>query len=61
MMSVANASIVPIQDVLGLGEEARMNRPATMGGNWGWRLLPEQLTSSVTKKLARMTEMYGRA
>jgi 4-alpha-glucanotransferase len=61
MMSVANTTIIPIQDILGLGEEARMNKPATTEGNWKWRLSPEQLTPSVTRKLLEMTEIYGRA
>jgi 4-alpha-glucanotransferase len=61
MMSVANMAIFPMQDVLGLGEEARMNRPATTEGNWQWRLLPDQLTSSLAKRLLQMTEIYGRA
>jgi 4-alpha-glucanotransferase len=61
MMSVANMVIVPIQDILGLGEEARMNRPATAEGNWQWRLLPDQLTSSIADKLSGMTEIYARA
>jgi 4-alpha-glucanotransferase len=61
MMSVANMVIVPMQDILGLGEEARMNRPATTEGNWQWRLLPEQLKPSVAKRLLDMTELYGRA
>ncbi len=61
MMSVANLVIIPVQDVLGLGEEARMNRPATSKGNWQWRLLPEQLKSSLTDKLLEITETYGRA
>ena len=61
MMSVANAVIVPMQDILGLGEEARMNRPATTEENWHWRLSPEQLTPSITDMLRRITELYGRA
>jgi len=61
MMSAANTAIFPMQDVLGLGREARMNRPATTDGNWGWRLLPEQITRHVTEKLAQMTKTYGRA
>lgn len=61
MMSVANMVIFPIQDILGLGEEARMNRPATTKGNWQWRLLPQQLTPSVARRLMEMTEIYGRA
>jgi 4-alpha-glucanotransferase len=61
MMSVANIVIIPMQDVLGLREEARMNRPATPEGNWRWRLSPEQLTPSITDMLWGMTELYGRA
>jgi len=61
MMSVANMVIFPIQDILGLGQEARMNLPATAEGNWQWRLLPDQLTSSIADKLRGMTELYGRA
>ncbi|MCD6561839.1 MAG: 4-alpha-glucanotransferase [Deltaproteobacteria bacterium] len=61
MMSIANTAILPVQDILGLGEEARMNRPSTTKGNWQWRLLPDQLTSPVEKRLLKMTEIYGRA
>jgi 4-alpha-glucanotransferase len=61
MMSLGNTFIVPMQDVLGLGEEARMNAPATQTGNWRWRLLPEQMTSSLTEKLKEITEGSGRA
>ncbi|MDH4257260.1 MAG: 4-alpha-glucanotransferase, partial [Candidatus Aminicenantes bacterium] len=61
MQSVAKTAIIPMQDVLGLGEEARMNLPATGKGNWEWRLLPEQITSQLAKKISDMTETYGRA
>ncbi len=61
MLSVAGMVIVPLQDVLGLGEEARMNRPSVTLGNWGWRFLPEQLTDAVTVRLRSLTEIYGRA
>lgn len=61
MLSVADTVIIPMQDVLGLGEKARMNRPATSKGNWRWRLSPEQLTSSLADKLLEITEIYGRA
>lgn len=61
MMSVANTIIVPMQDLLGLSEEARMNRPATLKGNWQWKLLPDQISPSITKQLQEMTEIYGRA
>jgi 4-alpha-glucanotransferase len=61
MMSVANVVIFPMQDLLGLGEEARMNRPAMAQGNWAWRLMPEQLTPALASRLSKMTEIYGRA
>ena len=60
MSSVANTVIIPMQDVLGLGQEARMNRPATVKGNWRWRLEPGQITSSIKRRLAKMTETYAR-
>ena len=60
MQSVANTCILPMQDILGLGPEARMNRPATSSGNWSWRLLPEQITSALKEYLAESTELYGR-
>jgi len=61
MMSVANMVIFPMQDILGLGEEARMNRPATSEGNWQWQLIADQLTPAVAENLLEMTEIYGRA
>ena len=61
MMSVADKVILPMQDLLGLGEEARMNRPAKSKGNWQWRLLPEQLSQELAKELRDLTEIYGRS
>lgn len=61
MMSVANTVILPMQDILGLGEEARMNRPATSKGNWRWRLREKELTHRLSKKLLEITKIYGRA
>jgi 4-alpha-glucanotransferase len=61
MMSVADWVIVPMQDVLGLGAEARMNVPGTPTGNWEWRLRPHSLTPELARRLADMTETYGRA
>lgn len=60
MMSVAATAIIPIQDVLGLGEEARMNVPAAVHGNWGWRLSEDLLTGEVTEKLLEVSRVYGR-
>jgi len=60
MMSVADTAIFPMQDLLGLGEDSRMNKPATREGNWEWRLDPELLTPSVADELLIMTQIYGR-
>jgi 4-alpha-glucanotransferase len=53
-------AIFPMQDVLGLGSEARMNRPATLGDNWIWRVTRSGLESQWTERLRRMSETYGR-
>ena len=60
MISVADTVILPMQDILGLGAEARMNIPSTATGNWEWRLDPKYLTDDVAKKLYDMAEIYGR-
>jgi 4-alpha-glucanotransferase len=52
--------IIPMQDILGLDEKARMNFPGTLEGNWRWRLHPKQLTPALAKRLAAMTQIYGR-
>ena len=51
MRSRARLAIVPAQDVLGLGSEARMNRPGRAHGNWQWRLEPGQLTDELAARL----------
>jgi 4-alpha-glucanotransferase len=61
MMSVANTVIIPMQDVLGLGQVARMNYPSIPRGNWEWRLSPDQLHPSHAEKLFELTYTYGRA
>jgi 4-alpha-glucanotransferase len=53
-------AITPLQDVLGLGSEARMNRPGTAQGNWEWRYAAEMLTDEVACRLCQLTEIYGR-
>jgi 4-alpha-glucanotransferase len=58
--SVADLALVPLQDVLGLGSEARMNTPSLDGGNWSWRLAPGQLTPELTAKLAHLAEITDR-
>jgi len=60
MMSVAKKAILPMQDILGLGQEARMNLPATSEGNWEWRILAEQMSAECAQGLRRMTAIYGR-
>jgi 4-alpha-glucanotransferase len=60
MMSTAETVIVPLQDVLGLGPEARMNRPASRRGNWLWRFGWDALDSETVERLREITETYGR-
>lgn len=59
-MSSANLAVVTMQDIIGLGSEARMNIPSTLGGNWQWRALPEQINTGLAKKVRRKIELYGR-
>ncbi len=58
--SVANTAIFPMQDVLGLGSEARMNLPARAEGNWLWRLLEDQLVPELSERLLDLSRTYGR-
>ncbi len=53
-------AIVPVQDVLGLGSEARMNRPGAVGGNWRWRLEPGELTAAHAERLHAAASGSGR-
>ncbi len=58
--SVADLAVVQAQDLLGLGNEARMNTPSTLGGNWQWRALPGVFTPQLAEKLKRETQTYCR-
>jgi 4-alpha-glucanotransferase len=60
MKSVAHTVLFPMQDVLGLGSEARMNTPGTLGGNWTWRLGAEDLREADQRKLKLFAEIYER-
>lgn len=60
LASIAHLAIVPLQDVLGLGSEMRMNRPGTAKGNWRWRSRPQALTSALASRLREMVELYDR-
>ncbi|MBD3169105.1 MAG: 4-alpha-glucanotransferase [candidate division Zixibacteria bacterium] len=58
--SVAKWAILPMQDVLGLGGEARINLPATANGNWGWRLKADLLNEAIAEELKKLAATYGR-
>lgn len=60
LASVAALAIVPLQDVLGLGSEARMNLPGRPGGSWRWRFRADALTPELRARLGELTELYGR-
>ncbi len=59
--SPANTAIVPMQDILGLDNSARMNIPSTVGGiNWRWRMEKEDICEALSMKLKKITKLYGR-
>jgi 4-alpha-glucanotransferase len=58
--SVADVVIIPMQDLLGLGEDARMNRPASSTGNWQWRMREEQLTAVLAEQVSALVKIYNR-
>jgi 4-alpha-glucanotransferase len=58
--SVARTAVVPLQDVLGLGSEARFNKPASATGNWTWRYREDDLRPEHAERLAEMAALYGR-
>lgn len=59
-LSVANLAIAPVQDLLGLGSDARLNRPGTAEGNWEWRLAGRSLPAALARRLAELTGCAGR-
>lgn len=59
--TVAAWAIIPMQDVLGFGESARLNLPGSPTGNWTWRLTPEDLQPALATKLAELTRIYVRS
>jgi 4-alpha-glucanotransferase len=59
--SVADTAVTPVQDLLGIGTEGRMNLPASESGNWYWRYTDGALTPGIIERLREMTETYGRA
>ncbi len=60
LSSVADTAVIPMQDYLGLGAEARINIPSTLGDNWKWRLKKGQLDEGLAKRIREMTKLYGR-
>jgi 4-alpha-glucanotransferase len=60
LLSASDTAIVPIQDFLGLGNEARMNMPGKADGNWAWRLTPGQITDGLANRIRAITEHSAR-
>jgi len=60
MASVAQRAIIPIQDYLDLGGEARMNKPSTPSGNWEWRAESSVFTEELSRRMLKLSEIYGR-
>lgn len=60
LSSIADLAIVPLQDVLGLGSQARMNLPGTAKGNWRWRFRADELMPDLARRLREMVELYDR-
>jgi 4-alpha-glucanotransferase len=60
LASVADTALFPLQDVLGVGSEGRMNLPGTSSGNWRWRFRQEDLTPAMSVRLKQLVETYER-
>lgn len=58
--SVADLAVIPMQDYLGLGSEARINIPSTLGNNWKWRMKRDACTEELSWKIRDMVKLYGR-
>jgi 4-alpha-glucanotransferase len=58
--SVASLCVIPLQDLLGLDSECRMNKPSEANGNWAWRYSRNALTNELAAKLAAITEVSDR-
>lgn len=61
LSSVANLAVIPMQDYLGLGSQARINTPSTLGGNWIWRMKKGAFTKELAEEIREMSVLYGRA
>lgn len=60
LASVADTAIIPMQDYLGLGGEARINLPSTLGNNWRWRMRGDACAPQLAERIREMTKLYGR-
>lgn len=60
LSSVSDMAVIPMQDYLGLGSEARINIPSTLGNNWKWRMVKGQFNDELAEKIFKMSKMYGR-
>jgi len=60
MASVSDLTVIPLQDWLALGGDARMNFPGTTGNNWVWRTLPDSYTPALARDIYKLTALYGR-
>ncbi|MCR5046438.1 MAG: 4-alpha-glucanotransferase [Treponema sp.] len=58
--SAADMAVIPMQDILGVGDEGRMNAPSTVGANWTWRFDLAELTDDRAERLAFLSSLYGR-
>jgi 4-alpha-glucanotransferase len=59
--SVGGLAVLPLQDILQLGSEARLNLPGTVSGNWHWRAPPDGLTPALARHYRELNELYGRS
>ncbi|WP_367567049.1 4-alpha-glucanotransferase [Lacrimispora sp.] len=60
LASVARLAVIPLQDYLGLEEEARINEPSTLGKNWRWRMVSGEMTEELAEKCRKTARLYGR-
>lgn len=60
LASVAHLAMIPMQDILMLGSEARMNTPGTIEGNWHWRFSWSQVTPDISERVRHLTQLYNR-
>jgi len=60
LASVADTAIIPMQDYLNLGSEARINTPSTLGNNWKWRMEKDACTQELAKRMYDFARLYGR-